>query len=529
MTSPFRRIGSGVSDWLRAEKPDRAVVALAILAALVAAVVCAPNGYVHSGIGIPPEAAWAVLVLGIAVAALAALRPWYGLQAWIVIMPLFTAARIGIEFGWVQITPSTILLGTLLIAVLLRFRTARPALPTVPLVLAGMLALLAALATAFSADQMTGVSITVHGLIEPIGLGLLLILMRPGLRKLVALPVAMTASVTIAGIINASRVLLIVHSASDFQSLRGELGRITYFNVGLYGGILVTVLPLMAVLIARPALLAEGLERATGAASRAVGRTAAPWRPETCRRAATLIRIAAWVALAFALVIVDFTFSKSAWIASLVLGLALVVMVPRTWRLRAAGLGVVAVFVGLFVVTNVVTNAPTSDRSASWDPNSTEGDVSVTGRLLATEAAMYMTIDHPLLGVGPGLFGVEYGGPYYNPQAHAVLQSAHDLIANVAAEYGLPVAAILGLLILSSLWVAWRLWRSGAGLAKLLALAYGLSLVGFMIVATLFGSDLYRGYRFMNTDVLYAGLVMGAIAVLAELAKDPRGESAPEE
>jgi len=43
----------------------------------------------------------------------------YGLVAgfilWIVIMPLFTAARIGIEFGWVQITPSTILLGTLLL------------------------------------------------------------------------------------------------------------------------------------------------------------------------------------------------------------------------------------------------------------------------------------------------------------------------------------------------------------------------------------------------------------------------------
>jgi O-antigen ligase len=155
--------------------------------------------------------------------------------------------------------------------------------------------------------------------------------------------------------------------------------------------------------------------------------------------------------------------------------------------------------------------------------------VSVTGRLLATEAAMYMAIDHPLLGVGPGLFGAEYGGPYYNPQAHAVLQSAHDLIANVAAEYGLPVAVVLGFLILTALWVSLRLWLSGAGLAKLLALGYGLSLVGFLIVATLFGCDLYRDYRFMNTDVLYAGLVLGAIAALAALAKAPPGESAVEE
>jgi O-antigen ligase len=265
------------------------------------------------------------------------------------------------------------------------------------------------------------------------------------------------------------------------------------------------------------------------ALSAATGRTPTAWRPETVRRAAIWLRVAGWAGLAFSLLIVDFTFSKSAWIASLVLGIALAVLMPRTWRLRAVGLGVVVVFVGLFLATDVVTNAPTSDRAASWDPNSTEGDVSVTGRFLATEAAMYMTIDHPLLGVGPGLFGVEYGGPYYNPEAHAVLQSAHDLIANVAAEYGLPVAVVLAFLILTSLWVAWRLWRSGAGLAKLLALGYGLSLMGFMIVATLFGSDLYRDYRFMNTDVLYAGLVMGAIAVLAELAKAPPGESALDE
>jgi O-antigen ligase len=99
----------------------------------------------------------------------------------------------------------------------------------------------------------------------------------------------------------------------------------------------------------------------------------------------------------------------------------------------------------------------------------------------------------------------------------------------VAAEYGLPGAVVLSFMILAALWIALGLWLSGAGLAKLLALGYGLSLVGFMIVATLFGSDLYRPYRFMNTDVLYAGLVIGAIATLAQLAKGPSDELAPEE
>ena len=363
MTSSLRRVASGVSDWLRAERPDRFTFPLAVVAALVAAIVCAPNGYEHSGIAVPAEAAWAVLALGIGIAAVSALRPWPGFLAWIVVMPLFTAARIGIEVGWVQITPTTVILATLLCACLLGFRSARPEVPTVPLALAGLMALLAVISEAFSSDQTTGVSITLHGFIEPIGIGVLVILMRPSLRKLLVAGAAMAVSVTMAGVINAGRMLFIVHSASDFQSLRGELGRITYFNVGLYGGILVTVLPLMAILIARAAVLAEGLERATASAAAFVGRTTTTWRPETARRTATLIRIVGLAVLAFALLVIDFTFSKSAWIAAFVVGLALAVMMMRTWRLRTVGLAAVAVVVGLFVMTSVITDAPSRARA----------------------------------------------------------------------------------------------------------------------------------------------------------------------
>jgi O-antigen ligase len=525
MMLSLRRTASGLFAWLRAEEPDLAVGLLAIAAALAAAAVCLPRGFERGGIQVPAVAAWGVMGLGVAIAALAALRPWPALLVWIVFMPFFTAARIGPVVGWVQVTSSTVILATLVCSCLLGFRRARPAVAAPPLALGGLIVLLAIISTVVSPDLSTGVSITLHGIVEPVAIAILLVLLRPGLRGLVALAVAMSVSVAIAGAVNLARMLLVVHALSDFETLRGELGRITYYNVGLFGGMLVMVLPLAAVVIARPDLPAGVLERAASAVATAAGRTATAWRPETAARATRAVRFSAWAVFAFALLVIDLTFSKSAWIAALVLGLALALAVPGTWRRRAAGLVGVAAVAGLFVATSIVTFAPSSDRNGSLDPNSVEGETSITGRFLATEAALQMTVDHPLVGVGPGQFGVEFSGPYHNPQVKEALQSAHDMIPNVAAEYGLPLALVFSLTVLAALLVAWRRWRAGVGLAGLLALGFGLALVGFMVVATLFGTDLYRTYRYMNTDLLYLGLILGAIAVLATRVEPPQATS----
>jgi prepilin signal peptidase PulO-like enzyme (type II secretory pathway) len=97
------------------------------------------------------------------------------------------------------------------------------------------------------------------------------------------------------------------------------------------------------------------------------------------------------------------------------------------------------------------------------------------------------------------------------------------MIPNIAAEYGIPLALIFSLTVLAALLAALRTWLSGAGLARLLSLTYGLALVAFMTVATLFGTDLYRIYRYMNTDVVFLGLLLGAIAVLGSWATEPAG------
>jgi O-antigen ligase len=522
MMLSLRRTLSTLAAWLRAGEPDLAVGLLAVVAALAAAAVCLPSGYERNGLHVPAVAAWGILGLGAGLAALAALRPWPGLLAWIVFMPFFTAARIGVMVGWVQVTSATVILATLVISLLLGFRRARPNVPAVPLAMGGLIALLAVASTAASWDLWTGVSITLHGIVEPVVIGILVVLLRPGLRQLLALAAAMSVSVVMAGVVNLGRMFFLVHSASDFETLRGELARITYYNVGLFGTVLVTVLPLLAIIIARPSLLAGILERAAATLATVTGRTAAEPSATTTARAETAVRVAGWAMFAWALLMIDLTFSKSAWIAGLIVGVAMAAVMPRTWRRRAAGfVGVVLVSLA-FLLTSVVTASPSSDRAGSFDPNSTQGEISITGRYLATEAALRMAIDHPVFGVGPGQFGAEYAGPYHNAQAKEALQSAHDMVPEVAAEYGLPLALVFSVTVLAALLVAWRLWRARAGLAGLVALGLGLSLAGFMIVATLYGTDLYRAYRYMNTDILYLGLVLGAIAALANRDESPQ-------
>jgi hypothetical protein len=547
MTDLLRRAYAGTRGWLLAEKPDRMAVALALVAAIAAAAVCLPGDYQRSGLHVPIVAAVGVMGLGVLVAALAALRPWPAMLAWIVAMPFFTAARLGPFVGWIQVTPSTVILGTLVCAFLLGLRRrqaaegldpSRPRPAAVPLAIGGAMVALALLSTAVSPDLSTGIPITMHGVVEPVVIGLLLIAMRPTTRQLAALGVAMAVSVALAGAVSLVRMLTIVHSFGDFQTLRAELGRVTYFNVGILGGMLVMAVPFIAVVLVRPAPFAAALARVVGSLSGPSVQPSEPRRPEHVLRVEPGVRVAAGLGLALVLLVTYLTYSKSAWIAALALFVGLALTLPVTWRGR--GLALVAVVLASALVmpygeliavatgnSSTSTTPPANDRQDSFNPSSPEGEISITGRYLATKAAIAMTIDHPVLGVGPGLFGVEYAGPYRDPQAKEALQSPHDLLPDVSAEYGLPLAILLALVVAAALLRAWRLWKSSVDLARLLALAFGLSLVAFMIVATLFGTDLYRAYRYMNTDVLYFGLILGAIVAMRVDASYSAAEAQP--
>jgi O-antigen ligase len=537
-----------------AERPDWKVAVLAAFGAVGAAAICLPRDYQRSGLHVPLAAALGVMAVGIAVAALAAYRPWPALLAWILAMPFFTAARLGPFVGWIQLTPSTVILAALACSILLGLRrrsgsderaAARPPRSIVWLLaVGGAMALLAVVPTAISPDLSTGIPITLHGVLEPILIGLVLVALRPTTRQLAALGAAMAASVAIAGAVSLGRMLTIVHSFGDFQNLRAELGRVTYYNVGILGGMLVIVVPFIVIALVRPGPFATFIQRAAGSTAALIRResssvTSAQEAREPAPRVEWWVRITSGLVLALVLLVTYLTYSKSALIATLAVFVGLALMVPGSWRGRSVACVAVLIASALVVPygdlaaiatghsSSSTTTTPTNDRQNSFDPNSPEGEVSITERYIATKAAIAMTIDHPLFGVGPGLFGVEYAGPYHDPQAKEVLQSPHDLLPDVSAEYGLPLAVLLALVVIAALVEAWRLWKSSGGLAGLLALAFGLSLLAFMIVATLFGTDLYRAYRYMNTDMLYFGLVLGSIAALRPAPEaEPSGSPA---
>jgi O-antigen ligase len=504
--------------------------AIAALAALGFVVLgAAPAEQLGSGLGrfAPVGAA----VLAALVAGLLVLSPWEGLLAWLVLMPVLLIAHAQVYLGPLQLTLSTVQIAALGLGLLAEARTRsseasgdgawlgagrlRWAWPV-----ASAIAILAIASAIASPDPNGGVSIAVHGLVEPAALAAIVIALRPDSRRLIWLAAAMGTSVAVASVYSLSRVGKLATTLAQVEASRVDLARLTYYNVGIYGDMLAMALPLLVVLlIARRRLGLPGWATAALA-----------------------------LGLLVCLVGLYVTFSKSAWIGSVVAIAAVFLLVVRTWRARlvvaVVGLVVAAVFVPypvyvarLFGQTVSADNpylgiisSVTGTRNLSWNPDTGEGEVSIGERLLATQAGLRMAADHPLLGVGPGRFGVEYQTPTYHAAAATrALGSAHDFLPDVAAEFGLPMVVLIVLALAAAGLTALRVAIRGVGLERFAAIGFGASLLAFLVVGLTFGVDLYRVYRVMNADVLFAALLVAAcvsLAVSRPAAAAPEGSGA---
>lgn len=502
---------------------------IATLAALVGAIALAVfivrGGYVAQHADqhdVSRAFIYAAAIAGAATMALLALRPWLGLLAWIVVMPLINVARSQVVVERFQFIPTTLLVAALAIGYLLATRDRMAAAGAGAGVDDGAWGLawarrirrwsiwavaafivLSALSSAGSPGPFQSLTVATHGLIEPALVGLFVILLRPSREQIGWLVVAMAVSVTGAAFFNLVRMATLAHTLAELDAMRTQFARLTYFNVGLFGVMLTMALPLLGGIF---------LFRRSFPSPRLVA-------------AAVAVAVFADVLALFV------TLTKSAWISTFAAVVLLILLVAPTWRLRA-GLVVAIVVLSALVVPwpawlirpvapgvadgylSVLTRIEGSSRVNSWDLSTISGEVSITERALATKAAFRMTVDHPILGVGPGRFALSYEGAYHDPGATRDLASAHDMLANTAAEYGLPVAILMVAAFVTALWAAWRVYRDGRRWDRSLAAALVAAIVGFLIVTATFGIDLYQQTRLMDSDVLFGALLVGAAIAL---------------
>jgi O-antigen ligase len=455
----------------------------------------------------------AAIVTGYAV-----LRPWPAYLAVVLLTPYWDMAQVSWRFGAVQVIAQTVFVAALGLGFLLREEVTPGSIAaharslgrgSVTLVrmaggaLAGLL-LLAALSTAFSPDVTTSAAVLLHGILEPVAMGLLLVLLRPTVRALALVAVVLGISVGLGGLLNMIQTLPAIGTLAALQADRLLFSRLTYFNVGLFGAILAMAMPLLlAALVARRRL---GLNRAVVAV--------------------LLVALAACLASLF------LTFSKSAWLATAAGSAVLILLVVQGWRRRAA-----IILVGGLLSTAVIpwpafvlqVAPPVNDayrtvmvrligesRFDSWNPSTLSGRGSLLERFYATRAAAEMAVDHPLLGIGLDQFKTQYvAGRYRPPEAHLALDSAHTFWPEIAAELGFPALAMVVLVFAAALLALWRVYRAPPDeLTRILAATLLAALAAWLVVATTFDIDLYRDWRNMASDVIMAAVITAAAFAL---------------
>ena len=457
-------------------------------------------------------------------AALAILRPWPAYLGILVLTPVWNAAQINWTTDAFQVTIQTVFVMVLGIGCLMSRRRTRDAAfadarqraggrrgSSIAAVVAS-LALVAFLALALASTYASpGVAqsriVLAHGIVEPIALGLILLGLRPNRMDLVRVAIALGLSAGVGCLINIVQTVP-GSTLAGLQSHRLFFSILTYDSVGLLGEVLAMSVPLLVgVLLARRAL-----------------------------RLRPSISVFVIVALAACLAGLFLTFSKSAWLATSVATALLVIFAARTWPARlaiVAGAGLLSAFVvpwpalllpstpGLgSAYRGAMVQLEGQRRYDSWNPATVAGEGSVTFHLRAAEAGVRMAETHPWLGVGLNQYKRFYMSGYAIPPIDIHVDHAHSMWPELAAELGFPAMGLVALIYAAALLALWRVYRNPPdGTTRLLAAMFMAALIAWVIVATAFGTDIYRSPRSMSAEIVMMTVVTSAAFALARSAR----------
>ena len=225
------------------------------------------------------------------------------------------------------------------------------------------------------------------------------------------------------------------------------------------------------------------------------------------------------------------------FLVALLAGLVVGLFANRTWlrrsdRLRAAGVGALLVLAlasgGLLSrdgmrALSIITN-PGETISIVTDPGGQPSYSPVTTRTHFWKLAVTMAESHPWVGVGPYQWNfVRYE---IDPKAPSLVADPHNVLLQIAAEFGLPASALYLILIGSVAWLllvgAWR--RRGV-------IAHDWAATGLLIGAMMYPVTELTNSNLFNIRTGPAGWMLLAVALgliysgADDSALPPAGES----
>jgi O-antigen ligase len=251
--------------------------------------------------------------------------------------------------------------------------------------------------------------------------------------------------------------------------------------------------------------------------------------------------VVATLALALVSAVLVLSRTRAAWIA---LAACVIVLLPGVWRARArwrvAGMRRRLVLLGV-VVSASVTAAVFLPNSLSWRSKSPYLDSvknvadfsqgSGRGRLVQYTNTLDLALHHPLLGVGPGNWAVEY--PAIVKRTDPSIDDDTGMTANpwpssdwmaFISERGIPAVALLALALLGLLADAGRQMFRSSDLDGYLR---GLALAGAVIATAIVGA--FDAVLLLPAPAMIAFAAFGALRSSPErrfLTLSPRGHRA---
>ena len=207
------------------------------------------------------------------------------------------------------------------------------------------------------------------------------------------------------------------------------------------------------------------------------------------------------------------TFSRGAGVALAILLLAMVALRFLRPRIVLPLIGVMFV-VTLIVAPAFITRVASLGGVAGLvSDDADDPDGAILGRATSNLAALNVFLDHPVLGVGPGLYASRYSIPYANDlglRHFDTPRRAHNLYIETAAETGiLGLGSLMAMFGITggSLWRLRRFWSGRNAEFTNLATALLLTLVAYLVTA-LFLHLAYERYMWLILALANAAIWM---------------------